>query len=447
MHPDRYFHGDFVWHYAAFEQSLDAHGTLSRMDAHVRENFWGRPLGSPIGPLMACEGRHFSRGDLYPTGDGSGPDHLASIPRGAQPDFVCALFYVVLFDQVVFTHFSELRRTLMHTLGAPKLDFSIGWAGPIVMANPYSILEMFSPEQRGIPAQVMDACFERWARYIPGAMVDFMLLRGMIGEDAYAEECRRITPLDVVQAMMEDRDCTVGRYGAVFERSLRWWAERLRRRGPVVAPDRPSGTKKRVGPSSAARELVCNCCGYTVHDGMLRGRRVYAWGDEEVELVAVPGWCEDCGSLVPVEYTGDADRLVESVQEKFDHAKEWRRIRIRLSGAEDDEIERVELSEWDCKQIVQSMQRLRVIVERRGQERCLECGSRRIAPIEADISLEFCWETGCYVGRKRTGFIHPGCGGEFIVRNAEEGWEGPLVGYVYDSDGRLVRKVTVWKDG
>lgn len=63
--------------------------------------------------------------------------------------------------------------------------------------------------------------------------------------------------------------------------------------------------------------------------------------------------------------------------------------------------------------------RLQLIEQRTGDEACLSCGSRVLTPFDGDCHLEFGEDNFLYVGSKRTGFHHPGCGGEIIAEGAD----------------------------
>jgi hypothetical protein len=175
-----------------------------------RQNFWGHRLGSPISSTLNAEGGYFSVGDLFVRPDRDLPDHLADIPKEDQIDFLCALFYTVLIDQVMYAH----RRTDYVTFRAltqyPKMDRTIGWARTMMMANPYEIFGSEVLDPRGIETQNIRERFELWTHFIVADLHKFFGER-TIGTTTWA------TIRDV---MLSDGDCTWGVYGSILHRSL-----------------------------------------------------------------------------------------------------------------------------------------------------------------------------------------------------------------------------------
>ena len=177
------------------------------------------------------------------------------------------------------------------------------------------------------------------------------------------------------------------------------------------------------------------------------------WGIREYVLpngVRVPvdwrlGWCEDCAGLVAVEVLSEDDRLKDRKEAEAELAAhpphpvrhwwqphrfvlnsawhnrigEWERARLRLQGRLDDAHDAVDY------------------IRRRSKPRkCLACGSHRVhAPLVTNTEP---WNDADQA--QRTGFIHPGCGGELWMR--EEGMRIALKPTVrrYSPEGDLIGK-------
>jgi hypothetical protein len=182
--------------------------------------------------------------------------------------------------------------------------------------------------------------------------------------------------------------------------------------------------------------LTCNKCGEGSSPGQLNRHRVYLDGDVEVPVYSTLGWCEDCAALRPVEHFNDAvwtqeeiDEIDSELAQMFDT---WRkRLFIRLFNSNSGH------REWLEQRRTTLTRRLALIEKRRGDEACLTCGSRHLQPFTGDYSLETDG-TFAYVGSKPTGFIHPGCGGEFIATGSDIRFHFARITYCYSLDGTLI---------
>jgi hypothetical protein len=73
---------------------------------------------------------------------------------------------------------------------------------------------------------------------------------------------------------------------------------------------------------------------------------------------------------------------------------------------------------------------------RNGDERCLSCGSNRIQPFTGKVGLDL--EGYSFKGECKTGFKHPGCGGEFIAKADEVRFMIRPTKTVYSPDGKRI---------
>ncbi|WP_432698584.1 hypothetical protein ACQUQP_09645 [Marinobacterium sp. YM272] len=182
--------------------------------------------------------------------------------------------------------------------------------------------------------------------------------------------------------------------------------------------------------------LTCNRCDASWSPLQLNKRRVYLDGSVEVPLHSTLGWCEECAALRPVEHFEDAawtQQEIDAIQAELQSLSDTRvkRFALRLLPGKRATVD------WLARQISSLQRRLALIAERRGDEACLVCGSRQLQSFNGDYSLEMD-DTFSYVGSKPTGFLHPGCGGEFIATGSDVRFILSRTTYCYDLEGRLI---------
>lgn len=210
MDPVEYYHGKFRDQFGAFWRSLELKGSCSRARAHQRQDFWGHRLGSSISSTLNADGGYFSVGDLLALPDQELPDHLAGVPKEDQVDFLCALFYTVLIDQVMYTHRRADYRAFRGLTQYPKMDRTIGWARTMMMANPYEVFGNEVLHRRGLGAKDVRERFEPWARFIVTDLRKF-----------FSERAVDTTTWALVRdAMLSDHDCTCSVHGSILHRCL-----------------------------------------------------------------------------------------------------------------------------------------------------------------------------------------------------------------------------------
>jgi hypothetical protein len=210
MEPTEYYYGKFRTHFATFWGSLELKGSCSRARAHQRQDFWGGRLRSPISGALRANGSYFSVGDLLARPDHDLPDHLADVPKVDQLDFLCAIFYTVLIDQVMYTHRHDDYQIFQGLTQYPKMDRTIGWARTMMMANPYEVFSDDILGSRGFGEMDVRQGLESWVRFI---IAD---LRRFFGEQVVGTT----TWASVRDAMLSDQSCTYGIYGAALQRLL-----------------------------------------------------------------------------------------------------------------------------------------------------------------------------------------------------------------------------------
>ena len=148
------------------------------------------------------------------------------------------------------------------------------------------------------------------------------------------------------------------------------------------------------------------------------------WGTKEYVLdngVRVPldwrlGWCHDCKGLAAVEALSaeECRKALSEAQKTLSDMgpppvrRWWQLHRFVFRG-----LWRKRVNDWmySACQVEDARDALRLTEKRKNPPRCLACGgSRVIAPLVTDRS-----EWADSSKPKRTGFVHPGCGGEILM--------------------------------
>jgi hypothetical protein len=155
--------------------------------------------------------------------------------------------------------------------------------------------------------------------------------------------------------------------------------------------------------------LDCEKCGYSGSTMVTWGSFNYRTEDQIIPVNRILGWCLDCDGLVPIEDFSNSNEILAEIKEIL------KPLKIKASKWLS-----INLFKYQCKNRAESIEKveqlatqLNMIVERKGKERCLTCSSINVLPFDGDYRLEY--EGLLYKGLKKTGFIHPSCGGEIIA--------------------------------
>jgi hypothetical protein len=154
---------------------------------------------------------YFSVGDLIAAPAERFPDHLAHIPCELQTDFLCALCYVVLTDQVMYSYFRPDYLAFQALTRYPKMDRSIGWARTMMMANPYEVFDHDVLASRGIDHVTALKRFELWASFVVRDLAEFFS----------ANHLGTATWDNVGQVLLHDFDCISSEFGGLVASQIR----------------------------------------------------------------------------------------------------------------------------------------------------------------------------------------------------------------------------------
>jgi hypothetical protein len=161
---------------------------------------------------------------------------------------------------------------------------------------------------------------------------------------------------------------------------------------------------------------TCTKCDFTQGDARTWGVKEYVLENGlRIPLNWSLGWCHDCNGLAAVEALSETVCREEMAEAQSDLdgfgpppvRRWWQLHRFLLRGWWRKKVENWMYCACDVED---ARDALRLVQERKSPPRCLACGSRRVdAPLVTDRSE---WKDEA--GRRRTGFIHPGCGGEIM---------------------------------
>lgn len=199
MDPSEYYYGSFRDHFRLFWTSLENHGSVSRVRMRLNPSHFA---------YQASE--HFSVVDLVARPDQDLRDHLAEVPRDAHLDFLCGLLYIILIDQVMYSHRPAVYSVFRSMTRYPKMDRTVGYSRTLMMANPYELLDGEILASRGIQCEEVYSRFERWAQFIVDDLNNFFLTHE-VGSTAWS---------DVRAAMLMDPDTTWSKAGSALARAL-----------------------------------------------------------------------------------------------------------------------------------------------------------------------------------------------------------------------------------
>lgn len=154
--------------------------------------------------------------------------------------------------------------------------------------------------------------------------------------------------------------------------------------------------------------LNCEKCDYSDTTMVTWGNFNYRYKKQTTPINRVLGWCFNCEKLAPIEDFSNSSEILAEIKDLINTLKSTsKRISITFSNKKyENRVEKLE-------KIDQLSTQLNMIIERKGQERCLNCSSTNVSLFDGDYKLDY--EGLLYKGLKKTGFIHPNCGGEIIA--------------------------------
>jgi hypothetical protein len=199
MEPSAYYYGPFRDHLASFWRSLNERGSVSRVRLRLTPT-----------RFAAQSATHFSVVDLVARPDHGLPDHLVSVPSEMHLDFLCALLYTILIDQVMYSHrhgdYPEFQAMTLY----PKMDRTVGYSRTLMMANPYEVFENNILTNRGLRPEEVTERFSVWAEFIASDLCAFFT-QHQVGTTTWT---------DVKAAMLQDPGATWGIAGAILANAL-----------------------------------------------------------------------------------------------------------------------------------------------------------------------------------------------------------------------------------
>ena len=192
--------------------------------------------------------------------------------------------------------------------------------------------------------------------------------------------------------------------------------------------------------SMPSKVIFCDKCDYDTGDTVLSGEYVYLnpKGDE-ARFWPKLGWCNSCASLVPVENLTISHTDFESL-EKLNLEVKQAKAEVKASL-----FKRLFTRKWlwlenRLKDLSSEINLLVIKHRRQGSEKCLGCGSSDIEMMDLSSRLEEEAWPGSYKGLAHTGYFHPGCGGEFMVKGSTMRWMLARVKKIFTEEGEFIRE-------
>jgi hypothetical protein len=154
--------------------------------------------------------RHFSVIDLVADPKRGFPDHLTEMPKDTQMHFLCALYYTILIDQVMYSHHRSDYLAFQPLTEYPKMDRTVAYARTLMLANPGEIFGQDILPSRGIGQAALLECFQGWAKFISSDLSDFFS-RHQIGTTTWSA---------IRESMLHDPGVTFNCFGNVLVDAL-----------------------------------------------------------------------------------------------------------------------------------------------------------------------------------------------------------------------------------
>lgn len=154
--------------------------------------------------------QHFSVVDLVARPAERLPDHLRALPGEARVDFLCALLYTTLIDQVMYAHRRVNYEGFRSLTLSPKMDRTVGYARTLMMANPFELLGDEILESRGLNREDVQTRFAEWAEFLVRDMRGFFT-KHQIGSTTWPQ---------VRSAILADPGATLGSAGLLLAQVL-----------------------------------------------------------------------------------------------------------------------------------------------------------------------------------------------------------------------------------
>ncbi|WP_293392119.1 hypothetical protein [Nevskia sp.] len=195
---------------------------------------------------------------------------------------------------------------------------------------------------------------------------------------------------------------------------------------------------------------TCTACNFRGAEHVVWGRFHYRTSKGEINLERQLGWCDDCGTLAPIEQLPTRERLAANralideyklrLTELRESEKSGRPLWMRLLGFKRLSPDRLKLREG-LREVEENQIELRrranTLSERRAGPRCLICSSESVRTVPQP-SMPSEYESVDLYEVIPVDMQHPGCTGQLMACNSEFRLNMRLLKRIYDPEGRLL---------
>ncbi len=163
--------------------------------------------------------------------------------------------------------------------------------------------------------------------------------------------------------------------------------------------------------------FCCDTCDFQRYNTVLWGNYAYLIDGVKVSLNRQLAWCLECNSFAAVEDFSDLGERVSALTRAVkSHTASMQNRSVFTLLAEAVFPYRRRESTRAIQELEQLAFRIDLIRARKGQERCLKCGSTDWIPF-GEEAINGVRAVGARSDApQKTGFKHPGCGGEILAK-------------------------------
>jgi ferredoxin len=185
----------------------------------------------------------------------------------------------------------------------------------------------------------------------------------------------------------------------------------------------------------------CSECDFSASGDLLIGPTVYDDGHNQFTCNYEAAWCNTCESITPLEVLKLNKHQLESAQLALDELSlnahsPWSNFLNVIFKSKRKMLFR------EINEISDLLKYMELAKKRKGDEKCLKCGSHDATPFMGNKELAGMRTIDfTYSGKSPTGFIHPNCGGEIAAVGDDIRFSFAPSTNIYNMDGSFREKL------